>query len=325
MRSLFAVLRSLVLPAGATTGTRIVLDGVNGRIEVYDASDDLIIRIDGTDGVVLFDASGADRLQLTKPSVGFGSPIVISSGAAGEVQPAFISTNTGSFSGQDVLQLAISAPEIGADNLSLRIFSVEDPALAGEAALFLVDSTALDGPGHVFYDFANNSTFDNTDGGVVVSDDFWIGDSLGNAGQPPTQRQSLPRGVLDIDSGNANVGPTSGTTELTLRSVTATVAANRRIRLHGHIRSIAYTVDTDAFALRWKESTTTLNELSVPPHGIAAADKAGWEFIHYVDAPSAGSHTYNLVLVRLTGTGTATAEAGATFPMQAVMEDVGGT
>src|SRR6266536_5406483 len=38
MNSKFAALRNLVLPAGAIGGQRIVLDGVNGLIDVYDAS-----------------------------------------------------------------------------------------------------------------------------------------------------------------------------------------------------------------------------------------------------------------------------------------------
>jgi hypothetical protein len=38
VRSVFAALRSLVLPAGATSGQRIILNGVTGRIEIYDSA-----------------------------------------------------------------------------------------------------------------------------------------------------------------------------------------------------------------------------------------------------------------------------------------------
>jgi hypothetical protein len=38
MKSFFAALRSLVLPFGATSGPRIVLDGVNGRIQIISPS-----------------------------------------------------------------------------------------------------------------------------------------------------------------------------------------------------------------------------------------------------------------------------------------------
>lgn len=47
MRSQFANLRVLVLPAGATTGTRIVIDGVNGTITGYDANDDVTFQFTG--------------------------------------------------------------------------------------------------------------------------------------------------------------------------------------------------------------------------------------------------------------------------------------
>jgi hypothetical protein len=50
MRSLIASLRSLTLPYGSTSGERIVLDGVNGEIRIYDANDNLVIKIDGDNG-----------------------------------------------------------------------------------------------------------------------------------------------------------------------------------------------------------------------------------------------------------------------------------
>jgi predicted RecA/RadA family phage recombinase len=42
MKSLIANLRNLVLPFGATSGPRIVLDGVDGEIDVYDANNNLV-------------------------------------------------------------------------------------------------------------------------------------------------------------------------------------------------------------------------------------------------------------------------------------------
>jgi hypothetical protein len=51
MKSFFAALRSLVLPYGATSGSRIVLDGVNGTITVYNSAGIAIGVIDGTFGI----------------------------------------------------------------------------------------------------------------------------------------------------------------------------------------------------------------------------------------------------------------------------------
>lgn len=58
MKSFFASLRSLVLPFGATTGTRIVLDGVNGLIQVYNAANTLVLQIDGSTVLETFSATG---------------------------------------------------------------------------------------------------------------------------------------------------------------------------------------------------------------------------------------------------------------------------
>lgn len=65
MKSFIAALRSLVLPFGRTSGTRIILDGVNGAIQLYDASDDLAaeLTLDGPGGepaIVSYGSIGAD-------------------------------------------------------------------------------------------------------------------------------------------------------------------------------------------------------------------------------------------------------------------------
>lgn len=54
MRSFIAALRTLVLPWGATSGSRIVLNGVQGRIEVYSQTGDLLMTLDD-DGFVVYD------------------------------------------------------------------------------------------------------------------------------------------------------------------------------------------------------------------------------------------------------------------------------
>jgi len=47
VRSFLASLRTLVLPFNATSGRRIILDGVNGVIELYRSDDTLALRIGG--------------------------------------------------------------------------------------------------------------------------------------------------------------------------------------------------------------------------------------------------------------------------------------
>jgi hypothetical protein len=66
MKSFFAALRTLVLPFGATTGRRIILDGVNGVIDVYDASGALVAQIDDT-GFSTFSSSFPGSQALLTP------------------------------------------------------------------------------------------------------------------------------------------------------------------------------------------------------------------------------------------------------------------
>lgn len=60
MKSLIAALRTLVLPWGRTSGRRIILDGVNGDIRIYDLLGDLRIRM-GWEG-------NPDAIYLYPPS-----------------------------------------------------------------------------------------------------------------------------------------------------------------------------------------------------------------------------------------------------------------
>lgn len=76
MRSIFAALRSLVLPYGATSGQRIVLDGVNGRISVYDSASRLRLQITtSSPELAVYDAAG-NLLAAVNDTPGSGSGIV---------------------------------------------------------------------------------------------------------------------------------------------------------------------------------------------------------------------------------------------------------
>jgi hypothetical protein len=63
MRSYIASIRTLVLPSGATTGARIVLDGVNGRILIYNAANELVEQIDSA-GMILYHQSDNSYINL---------------------------------------------------------------------------------------------------------------------------------------------------------------------------------------------------------------------------------------------------------------------
>lgn len=292
MKSLVAALRTLVLPFGATTGRRIVLDGTNGLIAIYDGNNVLRLRLgSASDNIEMFSGQASESLAANLQAYPLGSAgvgtrrigLIYESGSFAGRTKAVIDLNSESFDGT-VDELINYIAE--SHNFSAAVTNTQ-VGIAG----------TLDVAG-------------------VASPDILI------------ESRSIPRGVLELDSGTANVGPTVAATALTLRTVTATLKANRRYRLHGHVRSFAFTIDTDAFALQFREGATVLNEISLAPNvqagvATAAADKEGKEIIHYIDGTTAASHTYTLTLIRLVGTGTSTAEAGATFPMQLVLEDVG--
>lgn len=55
----------LTLPTDATTGTRIVIDGVNGRIEFYDASNNLVALLrSGPSPLQYWGDAAAERVQI---------------------------------------------------------------------------------------------------------------------------------------------------------------------------------------------------------------------------------------------------------------------
>lgn len=55
MDSKFGALQQLVLPAGAVSGSRIILDGINGKIQVYDSLNHLRVEISaGPNGIRVF-------------------------------------------------------------------------------------------------------------------------------------------------------------------------------------------------------------------------------------------------------------------------------
>jgi hypothetical protein len=71
VRSLLAHLRTLVLPAGVTSGTRIVLDGVAGTITVYNAQNEVVFQFGAPFGSVLSLGTGDDDEDLLGEIVAF--------------------------------------------------------------------------------------------------------------------------------------------------------------------------------------------------------------------------------------------------------------
>lgn len=73
MRSIWAALRSLVLPYGTTSGQRIILDGINGKISIYDTSNNLVAEIDATGAITSYDRAVGSFLQMLSGGLSIGN------------------------------------------------------------------------------------------------------------------------------------------------------------------------------------------------------------------------------------------------------------
>jgi len=114
----------------------------------------------------------------------------------------------------------------------------------------------------------------------------------------------------------ANQGSIGGSdTDLTNLSVTVTVPSGARIKITGHV-VFSQASASGITRLRIKESTTQLADslLSATNGSFYSVDAFA------VLTPTAGSHTYKLAMT--TTPGTATMEAGATFPAFILVEDI---
>jgi|GEM_PF-5238500 len=135
----------------------------------------------------------------------------------------------------------------------------------------------------------------------------------------------LARVVAKATDVTSNIGPTSGTTPLDVITATAFTPtdANRRYMLVFHCRSIDTSVTGDQFVVQFQEGSTILNGESYWSVGTGAGDKSGMTLVAFVDGPTAASHTYKVTITRTAGTGTATVDGAATFPIQFAVHYVG--
>lgn len=108
-------------------------------------------------------------------------------------------------------------------------------------------------------------------------------------------------------------------TDLTGVSVTVEVPANRRIKISVGFR-VKSTVNDDVARYRIKESTTTLRLHDVP----MSDNNTGYhDHFEHVFTPSSGSHSFEVSLQRIVGTGSLSNEAGSQFPTFILVENVG--
>jgi hypothetical protein len=105
--------------------------------------------------------------------------------------------------------------------------------------------------------------------------------------------------------------------------VTVTVPAGRRIKISAKVFAWS-TVANDTIALDIKEGATTLqiSQVVIP---ITGANGNTSLYAEVIISPSAGAHTYTMLVRRGAGSGTVTVSSGATIPAFLLVEDVTGT
>lgn len=343
MKSFVAALRRLVLPFGATSGQRIVLDGVNGVIEVYDALGLKFLTMDGTSGFVVFDGSGNllmslnattglavydtngfIRTQLAIPG-GAYSFLELLSALSSETDGAFlIAQGLGTNPNQRV-NMSMGSSDLGHGTMRWKITSRQNNT---DPHIVRLDTSQLSGVTvQPILDLTGTEVGGTQPKTRVVADDYWIGADNG-ADVAPVMTRSIPRGELGATSKQTDTGPTSAGTELDI--ITAPVVnvgdGTRAIRLTLHIRGIAPTVLGDVFTIRLKEGATIFQEQNFRT-ATAATASDGMMMVVSLNAgfnkPSAGNHTYKATIQRVLGTGTGTVQGAATRPIQLLVDDVG--
>jgi hypothetical protein len=124
MRSFIASLRSLVLPFGATTGQRIVLDSDNGVISVYDSANSLLAQIGPTFTPEVGFTSYSYTFPYTIKGMLSGGSVVFEHVGSNQWSNGVIESSAGG-SPLDYLDLTVSpgSPDSGTDRPRITLTS----------------------------------------------------------------------------------------------------------------------------------------------------------------------------------------------------------
>lgn len=126
MKSFIAALRSLVLPYGRTTGPRIVLNGELGRIEVYDAANDLVYLIDAATSGASAGVAGSPQVLIY--SNGVNGVAEFPTGDPNEASPARLGSvvyNQGLPNERLAFEIQGPAHDVDSNRLAAQFFSTE--------------------------------------------------------------------------------------------------------------------------------------------------------------------------------------------------------
>lgn len=138
-----------------------------------------------------------------------------------------------------------------------------------------------------------------------------------------TNFKKLPGGWIGYVENTADQ-TTSGTTPLTISTLSTPVDATRRLRLTLMAYRINFSVAGDAFEFGFTfDGGAAGGNLHVKRQNTGDTD--GLVFVRHVATVAAGNKTITCAVTRASGTGTLTVVASAANPLLMLIEDLGGS
>ena len=200
MKDEFAAFRWIVLPWGATTGPRIVIDAVNGEMVFYDANNDPVIRLgpdNGEQTIAVLTAIG-DAIKMYVDTGFFNRPVMeftaMTPGGLGIVSHIMAdSVGTGALDSYTELRIQNNSLDT---NSSLYVRSGTGDGTTQRAEIAVDQPVVVDG-----------ETWTN-----LALQNAWVVDNAAGAGETPGYRL-MPDGTVLL-RGWAKNGATAITTQL---------------------------------------------------------------------------------------------------------------
>lgn len=115
---------------------------------------------------------------------------------------------------------------------------------------------------------------------------------------------------------------TSGTTPLTLLTLSTPVLASRRLRLTFVCYSVNFSVAGDTFRVHFTYDGAQVGG-NILKRSATATEQDYVTLVRIADTTAAGNKTITVVATRTGGTGTLTHDANASNPMYLLIEDIG--
>lgn len=301
---------TLVIPTGATTGARIEIDGLTGRIEVYDAANNLAYVIDGAIPGATAGAAGSPQVTISTTGT-TGQITVPTNGPAENTVAQIVSALFNSGMANENVSLQIVGPSVDApanDRLEL-LLSSQNADGSSEANLIVRVAGGTTG---------NLITLDEVVGLTVLrnlritSANFLI-DAVDQG-----------RGLRDYTAIIASTGTVTTTETIGITSASTTFKAGRayRITAKGWVQS---TVLGDLVRIRVKKTNAAGQGFIDSFDGLRINSAAGMTAFHLQNVAINGTGadvTAALVMTYVRDTGTGNVLLGASAPNPAYIEIV---